>query len=214
LLVIVEHVAGAGVVIAGLADAADIYGIALLGIEADRFFRGLQASAGESFWIHFPDSGNMGVAVEADEGGLCGKMSGGFRFIVDVVELWGFMERGVRERDRIQIGGDGGGSQPGFLGFGELLVGEVDGLPDRDVPVLVGNFVGNQQHGFMVAEDCHRTGINDSLNAGGGLGAVSDYVAEAEQAFDRELFDVGKNSGQGIDVGVDIAEDCKEGIGF
>ena len=120
----------------------------------------------------------------------------------------------MRERDRIQIGGDGGGTEPRFLGFGELLVGEVDGLPDRDVPVLVGDFVGNQQHGIMVAEDCHCTGIHDSLDAGGGLGAVSDYVAEAEQAFDRELFDVGKNSGQGIDVGVDIAEDCKEGIGF
>ena len=214
MLVIVEHVAGAGVVIAGLADAADIDGIALPGIEADRFFRGLQATAGESFWIHFPDSGNMGVAVEADECCLCSKMSGGFRFIVDVVELRGFMERGVRERDRIQIGGDGGGTEPGFLGFRELLVGEVDGLPDRDVPVLVGDFVGNQQHGIMVAEDCHRAGIHDSLDAGGGLGAVSHNIAQAEHAFDGKLFDVGKNSVQGIDVGVDIAEDRKEGIGF
>ena len=92
LLVIVEHVAGAGVVIAGLADAADIDGIALPGIEADGFFRGLQASALESLGIHFPDSGNMGVAVEADECCLCGKMSDGFCFIVDVVELRGFME--------------------------------------------------------------------------------------------------------------------------
>lgn len=90
MLVIVEHVAGAGVVIAGLADAADIDGIALPRIEVDRFFSGLQASAGESFWIVFPDGGNMGVAVEADECGLGGEM--GFRFIVDVVELRGVME--------------------------------------------------------------------------------------------------------------------------
>jgi hypothetical protein len=35
LLVVVEHVAGAGVVVAGLADAADIDGIAFFPVEAD-----------------------------------------------------------------------------------------------------------------------------------------------------------------------------------
>ena len=51
LLVIVEHVAGAGVVVAGLSDAADIHRIAFFLIEADRCFSGLQASAGGGFWI-------------------------------------------------------------------------------------------------------------------------------------------------------------------
>ena len=66
----------------------------------------------------------------------------------------------------------------------------------------------------MVAEDCHRAGIHDSLDTGSGLRAVSHNIAQAEHAFDRELVDVGKNSGQGIDVAVDVAEDRKEGIGL
>ena len=66
----------------------------------------------------------------------------------------------------------------------------------------------------MVAEDSYCACVHDLLHAGGGLGAVSHNITEAEQAFDWELSDVGKNSVQGIDVGVDIAEDCKEGIGF
>ncbi len=118
------------------------------------------------------------------------------------------------ERDGIQVGGDGGGSQPGFLGFGELFVGKVEGLPDRDVPVFIGDFVGNQKHGFMVAEDCHRTGVHDALDAHGGLRAVAHDIAKAEDSFDRELFDVGKNRSQGIDVAMDVAEDREEGIWF
>ena len=134
-LVIVERVAGTVIVVAGLADAADIDGIALPGIEADRFFNGLQASAGESFWIHFPDSGNMGVAVEADERGLRGKVGFGVRVVVDVVELRWFVEGSVGERNGVDMSCEGLIAEPGFLGFGELFVGELEGLPDRDVPI-------------------------------------------------------------------------------
>lgn len=77
----------------------------------------------------------MRVAVEADECGLRGKVGLGFRVFVDVVELGWLIERGVGECDGVDMSCEGLIAEPGFLGFGELFVGELEGLPDRDVPI-------------------------------------------------------------------------------
>ena len=55
LLEIVEHIAGPGVIITGLANAADIHRVAFLGFEACGFFRWLEKATGEGFGIFLPD---------------------------------------------------------------------------------------------------------------------------------------------------------------
>ena len=130
LLEIVEHVAGARVVITRLADAADVDRVALLGVEEGGFFGWFDLVAGEVFWIFFPDAGDVGVAVEADERGLRGEVGFGFRVVVDVVELGRFVERCVGECNGVDISGDGLIVKPGFLGLGELIVGELKWLAD------------------------------------------------------------------------------------
>ena len=55
LLEIVEHITGPGVIITGLADAADIHRVAFLGFEACGFFRGLEKATSEGFGIFFPN---------------------------------------------------------------------------------------------------------------------------------------------------------------
>jgi len=135
----------------------------------------------------------MRVAVEADECGLRGKVGLSFRVIVDVVELDRFVERCVRECDGIGIGGDRLRAQPGFLGFGQLFVGQLKRLADRDVPVLVSDLISNKKHGFMVAENADGTGIHDALNTHGRFRAVAHGVAETEHSLHRKLLDVGKH---------------------
>ena len=154
----------------------------------------------------------MRVAVEADECGLRGKVGLGFRVVVDVVELGWLIQRGVRECDGIDIGCDRLRMQPGFLGFGQLLVGELKRLADRDVPVLVSDFVGNGKHGFMVAENADGAGIHDALHTNGRFRAVAHGVTETENSLHGKLLDIGKHSSEGVDVCVDIAEDGEEGV--
>ena len=55
LLEIVEHIAGPGVIITGLANAADIHRVAFLGFEACGFFRWLKKATSEGFGIFLPD---------------------------------------------------------------------------------------------------------------------------------------------------------------
>ena len=64
----------------------------------------------------------------------------------------------------------------------------------------------------MVAEHGHRTGVHDALDTRCGLGAIADDVAEAEHASHRKLLDVSQHGGEGVDVGVDVAEDGEEGV--
>ena len=132
-LVIVESVTGTVIVVAGLADAADIDRVAFLGIELDGLRVWLEATTG--VLVFFPDRGDVRVTVEADERGLRGKVGFGVRVVGDVVELRGFVEGSMGERNGVDMSCEGLIAEPGFLGFGELFVGELEGLPDRDVPI-------------------------------------------------------------------------------
>ena len=157
----------------------------------------------------------MRVAVEADECGLRGKVGLGFRVVVDVVELGWLIERGVRECDGIHVSRDRLRAQPGFLGFGQLLVSELKRLADRDVPVLVSDFIRNGKHGFMVAENADGAGIHDALHTHGRFRSVAHGVTETESSLHGKLLDVCKHSREGVDICVDIAEDGEEGgLGF
>ena len=154
----------------------------------------------------------MRVAIEADECGLRGKVGLGFRVVVDVVELGWLIERGVGECDGIDIGCDRLRAQPGLLGFGQLLVGELKRLADRDVPVLVCDFIGNGKHGFMVAENADGAGIHDALHTHSRFRAVAHCVTETEHSAHGKLVGVGEHGAEGVDVGVDVAEDGEEGV--
>ena len=86
-------------------------------------------------------------------------------------------------------------------------------LYNRQLPMI------NSEQSMSIVDACEsRTNITPEFPMGWFSVSRSHelHVGEvkAVQAFDRELFDVGKNSGQGIDVAVDVAEDRKEGIGF
>ena len=154
----------------------------------------------------------MRVAVEANKCGLRGKVGLSFRVVVDVVELGWLIERGVRESDGIDIGCDRLRPQPGFLGFAQLLVGELKRLADRDVPVLVCDFIGNGKHGFMVTKNADGTGIHDALHTHGRFRAVAHGVAKTENSLHGKLLDIGKHSREGVDIRVDIAEDGEVGV--
>ena len=103
LLEVVEHITGAGVFIAGLADATDIHAVALRGVELGGNISRLIATAGEGLGVFLPDCGDVGMAVEADECGLGGEVGFGLYLVVDVVEAGGFVERGVGEGDGIEV---------------------------------------------------------------------------------------------------------------
>ncbi len=92
LLEIVEHIAGAGVIIARLADAADIHGVAFPGIQECEFFAWLERAAGVGFGIFLPYQWHVSMAIEADECRLRGKVGLGFGFLLVVVELGRFVE--------------------------------------------------------------------------------------------------------------------------
>lgn len=55
LLEVVEHITVPGIIITGLANAADIHRIAFLGIEACGLFGWLEKATSEGFGIFLPD---------------------------------------------------------------------------------------------------------------------------------------------------------------
>ena len=75
LLVVVEGVGGSWIAVPRLAHRADIDGVALGGIESDGFIGVPQAADTEGLRILLPDPRDMGVSVEADEGGLGSKVA-------------------------------------------------------------------------------------------------------------------------------------------
>jgi hypothetical protein len=64
----------------------------------------------------------------------------------------------------------------------------------------------------MVAENADGAGIHDSLHTHSRFGAVAHGVTETENSPHGKLLDVGKQSREGIDICVDIAEDGEEGV--
>lgn len=86
----VDHIAGAGVVVAGLPDTADADGVAAIGIQRDWVFT--RRVAGDLFSALLPDSRDVGVTVEADWRGLLGKVLLRQALVDDVAEGRWFME--------------------------------------------------------------------------------------------------------------------------
>ena len=102
ILEIVEHVAGARIVIPWLAHAADIDRVALGGVEAHGLIGGVESLAiGRRGFL--PDRRDMGVAIESDECGLLAEMRCRFLWGIDVVKFRWLVERGVGEGDGIEV---------------------------------------------------------------------------------------------------------------
>ena len=116
ILEIVEHVAGAGILIPWLAHAADIDRVALGGVEAHGLIGGVESLAiGRRGFL--PDRRDMGVAIETDEGGLLAEMRCCFLWGIDVVKFRWLVERGVGEGEGIDIGSERLGAEPLALFF-------------------------------------------------------------------------------------------------
>lgn len=64
----IDHITGAGIVVARLPDATDADGVAAIGIQGYGIFAG--GVAGELFALLLPDGRDVRVSVEADAGGL------------------------------------------------------------------------------------------------------------------------------------------------
>ena len=102
ILEIVEHVAGARILIPWLAHAADIDRVALGGVEAHGLIGGMESLAIRRRGF-LPDRWDMGVAIETDEGGLLAEMRCCFLWGIDVVKFRWLVERGVGEGEGIDI---------------------------------------------------------------------------------------------------------------
>jgi len=116
ILEIVEHVAGARILIPWLAHAADIDRVALGGVEAHGLVAVLESQASGRFGF-LPDRRDMGVAIETDEGGLLAEMRCCFLWGIDVVKFRWLVERGVREGEGIDIRSERLGAEPLALFF-------------------------------------------------------------------------------------------------
>ncbi len=92
----IDDVAGAGIVVAGLPDAADADGIAAVRIQGDRTFA--RFLHGDPFAFLSPDGGDVGVTVEAEARGLLVEMIPGQLFVRDVAEGVGLVQGTVDER--------------------------------------------------------------------------------------------------------------------
>ena len=102
ILEIVEHVAGAPILIPWLAHAADIDRVALGGVEVHGLIGGVESLAiGRCGFL--PDRRDMSVAIETDEGGLLAEMRCCFLWGIDVMEFRLLVERGVGESEGIDI---------------------------------------------------------------------------------------------------------------
>lgn len=211
--VVIEGVGGPGIAITGLADGADIHGVALGGIEAHGRLAGGEASDAEGLGILFPDGRDMGVPVEADEGALRGKVGLGLRDLVDVVELSRLVQGCMGEGDRIQIRRDRKILEPSEVLLAHLLLGDPERIPNRFVPILIEDLVGQQEHRLVVAQDGDRTEIPNLFHALSRLGSVPDDITQAKDAPDRKIPDVLKDSIKGIDVGMDITDEGEEAAG-
>ena len=116
ILEIVEHVAGARIVIPWLAHAADIDRVALGGVEAHGLIGGMESLAiGRRGFL--PDRRDMGMAIETDEGGLLAEMCCRFLWGIDVVKFRWLVERGVGEGEGIDIRSERLGAEPLALFF-------------------------------------------------------------------------------------------------
>ena len=116
ILEIVEHVAGARILIPGLTHAADIDRVALGGVEAHGLIGGVESLAiGMRGFL--PDRRDMGVAIETDEGGLLAEMRCCFLWGIDVVKFRWLVERGVGEGEGIDIRSERLGAEPLALFF-------------------------------------------------------------------------------------------------
>ena len=152
----------------------------------------------------------MGVSVEGNEGTLGGEVGLGLRDFVDVVKLRRLVERGMGEGDGIQIRSDREIPQPAQLVLAYLFLGNLKGLADGYLPVLLEDLVGEQEHRLVVAQNTDRTEVHDPPDALSRLGSVADDVPEAKGPPNGEVPDVRKNGLQRIEVGMDVTDDGKE----
>ena len=152
----------------------------------------------------------MGVAVEADEGGLGGEVGLGLGGLVYVVELCRLVQGGMGKSNRIEIHGDGEIPEPSEFVFADLLLGDLKRFADGHIPILFQDLVGQEKHGLVVTKNGDRAEVHDPLHAVTRFGPVPHDVPKAEHAAHREARHVGKDGLEGVDVAMDVTEDGEE----
>lgn len=98
---IVNDVAGPRIIVAGLADTADIHQVAGAFVEVDGIRSG--NGAPDDAPVHFPDGRDMGMAVESDKGALDLERGPGVFVIVNVGEGLRAIRRGMDEHHGVRF---------------------------------------------------------------------------------------------------------------
>ena len=149
---------------------------------------------------------DVGVAVEADAGALAVEGVGGVEGVEGVAEVLGAVERGVDDGEAHERGGEGELAEPtGFI-LADVAAGPLDdaggvGLEIVEIDGRVGAVV------VVVALDDLAAKLADAADALGGGGVVADDVTKADDVIHALGLGVGKDGVEGLDVGVDVADD-------
>lgn len=194
---VVDNVAGFGVAVAGLADAADIDEIFLA-----RFGLELGVSAAADHGVAHEGDGHMGMAEEADAGVLVSEAGGSSEFIEDVAPALGPIERGMDDGKAGDEANVPEVAEPFEVVLGELVAGPVDGF--LGVGVKTFEIGGGGAVFVVIAFDAgHAHGTND-IEAFLGVGSVTDDIAEAGVVGAIHGLGIGQHRVERLKIGVNI----------
>ncbi len=204
----IDDVAGAGIVVAGLADAAYADGVAAVRVQGDRIVaRFLQ---GDPFAFLSPDGGDVGVTVETEARGLFVEVIPRQLFVGEVSEGVGLIQGTMNERHVSHGHHERQLRDPLLVTRFEVAMTKRDGRPQfaelvgSELPAIAPT---DDEHPFVVAHQVDGGELAHVLDAGGRLGSVADRVAEAEDGEAALGGDVGQDRAERIDVGVDVGDD-------
>src|ERR1039458_10898123 len=170
---VVNDIGGLGVVVARLADGADVDEI-LFGRINFKFGIGAAADGG----VAHEGDGHVGVAEEADLGVLLGKAGGGGELVEDVTPALRRIERGVNHRE---AGGHAGVleiAQPLAFFLGKLFARPVNGVGGMGIETFQ-RVVGGTVF-VMISLYTGDVHFADDGEAFPGVGVVADDVAETD----------------------------------
>lgn len=146
------------------------------------------------------------MPVEAERGALLLKVQNCIPAFQQVAELLGVMQGSMDDGEAVSISRVGALSQPLQVLLGDRLPGE----EERDADPLAQDIVLRplDQILVVVAQDRLCAVLANQPQALGGSRPVADYIPEAEDLIDPLPSDVLKHGFQGINVAMDIGDEC------
>ena len=199
---VVDDISGFGIIVARLADSADVDEIFLTGLDFE--FR-IRSAANHA--VADESDGDVRVAEETNASVLVGETGGGGQFVENVAPALGTIERSVDNGEAGDHANVFEIAQPLAIIFGELFAGPVDGFGRGRIEAIERLLSGAVV--VMISLNAGNVHAADNIEAFLGIGIIANDIPETCKMGAFLLFNVLQNNLERFKIGVDVRYDRK-----